>query len=261
MKASELPQDSPGILLIGDPGSGKSYFISTMPKPLLVFHFAGKAGAATYRGADNADQIHLKIFDSTNVESVLDFADCINTLLSGEEATCESCTKHCTVDKSLIWKSCALDCLSTYGAAEMKRTVFSLKTQGKGGARLEGIVPTQTDYGVQMVKVRFTLEKLLLISCAVVVAAHEMMVEDKNGGCIGVVARTTGKKTDAKNLPAMFGQAYHTEQIYDTLKEKTTWRIRCHGGEFLSWCFSKGTKNIPSTLPNNWKEVEKYLEG
>lgn len=259
MKASELSQDNVSILLIGDPGSGKSHFIGTMPKPLLVFNFDGKAGASTYRAAKDSEGIQLKMFDVSDKEAVLDFEECINVLLSEDKPTCKSCIRDCTVDKDIAWNSAALDCLSTYGAAEMKRTVFSLSAQGKGGARLGGIVPTQTDYGLQMVRVRYMLEKLLLLPCAVVVAAHEMLVEDKNGGVIGVVARTTGKKTDAKNLPAMFGQAFHTEQQYDEGKKETVWRVRSRGSEFFTWCFSKGTKGLPDTFPPNWEELEKCL--
>ena len=177
---------------------------------------------------------------SKNSECVLDFEDYLDKLLAMKE---------------LPFKSVALDSLTTYGEAEMRRAMF--ENGGKGGARIGNIVPNQTDYLLQMARIRFVLTKLLSLPCNVAVAAHEAIIEDKNGGLIGVVAHVSGKKTMAKNLPSMFGEAYHTEQIFDRSTNKTTWQIRCRGKEELSWCFSK--VGLPELIKPDWTEIERFL--
>lgn len=245
MKASELSQDALGILLVGDPGSGKTHFISTMPKPLRVFVFDGKAAASTYAKASDADQIDLIFLDPTNEESVLTLEEEINRLAQFDAG-------------NFPIRTAALDGLTTYGDAEMRRAMFTNKLGGKGGSRIGNIVPNQTDYLLQMARVKYILQKLLSLPCNVAVAAHEAIIEDKNGGLVGVVAHVSGKKTMAKNLPSMFGEAYHTEQAYDKEKGETIWRIRCRGSEELSWCFSK--IGLPSVIEPNWQILEEYLK-
>ncbi len=242
MKASELSQDSLGILLIGDPGSGKSHFIGTMPKPMLVFNFDGKAGASTYRNAEGAEDIELTMLDPSNHEAVLDLEEEINNLLGDEE---------------MPYKTVALDSLTTYGDAEMRRAIFTNSLGGKGGSRIGNIVPNQTDYLLQMARVKYILQKLLSLPCNIVVAAHEAIIEDKNGGLIGVVAHVSGKKTMAKNLPSMFGEAYHTEQTHNPETKTTEWVIRCRGNEALSWCFSK--TGLPDVITPRWSFLEEFL--
>ena len=239
MKASDLAIDNLGILLIGDPGSGKSSFIGTMPKPMLVFNFDGKAGASTYRKAPGAEEIELFMLDPTNEEVALDIEDEINRLKSLDE---------------FPYRTVALDSLTTYGDAEMRRAMFLNKAQGKGGSRIGDIVPNQTDYLLQMARVKFILQKLLALPCNIAVAAHEAIIEDKNGGLVGVVANISGKKTMAKNLPAMFGEAYHTEQVHDKSTEETKWQIRCRGNEELSWCFSK--IGLPDLITPSWESIK-----
>lgn len=246
MKASELSIEHLGILLIGDPGSGKSQFIGTMPKPLLVFNFDGKAGAQTYRRAKNADQIELmNLFDDNDQPtSVLDLEDTINKLIMTSKR-----------DVAFPWASIALDSLTSYGDAEMKRAVYSNALSGTGGKRVGGIVPVQLDYLLQMTRIKFILGKLLSLPCNIAVAAHEAILVDKNGGVLGVVAQVSGKNTMAKNLPSMFGEAYHTEQVHDPVTKMTTWQIRCRGSEGLSWCFSK--LGLPDIIQPNFSELVK----
>jgi len=248
VKASELQRDSLGILIIGDPGTGKTRFISTMPKPALIFNFDGKAGASTYARSPGADDIELIMFPTGDEEgvSVLDLEDKIDELAK------------LSTDK-FPYKTVALDSLTSYGDAEMRRAIYVNSIDKKGGSRLGNIVPNQTDYLLQMAKVKLILQKLLALPCNVAVAAHEAIIEDKNGGYIGVVAHVSGKKTLAKSLPSMFGEAYHSEQIIDRNEGTTSWRIRCRGNEELQWCFSK--IGLPDLIEPSFEVIERFLRG
>lgn len=243
IKANDVSIQHLSVLLIGDPGSGKSHFIAAMPKPLLVLNFDGKA-AITYSRAPGAKDIDIMQFDPTDPEAVLDLD---NTL---DELVASTLGDYATV---------ALDSLTTYGQAEMRRAVYVNSTGGKGGTRIGNVVPNQTDYLLQMVRIELVLQRLISLPCHVAVASHEATIVDKNGGFIATVAHVSGKNTLAKHLPAKFSESYHTEQIEDTETKSTTYRIRCRGNETYSWCFSKiGT---PDFITNGWTEVEACLRG
>lgn len=239
-KATSITLKNLSILLIGDPGSGKSHFIAGMPKPLLVLNFDGKA-AVTYSRAEGASEIDIINFSVQDPEASLDL--------------------ECTIDELAIdlkgYTTIAIDSLTTYGAAEMARAVYTNKTAGAGGKRMGNVVPTQSDYLLQMVKIELMLQKLLELQCHIAIASHESTIVDKNGGFIGTVAHVSGKNTLAKHLPAKFSEAYHTEQYENPDTKSTARRIRTSGNETYSWCFSK-VGGLPEYI-NGWQDIEEVL--
>ena len=253
IKASEIKEESKAIILIGEPGSGKSYLISQMPKPLLVMDFDGKAGYTTYRRAKDASDISIVSFESVPSvdsisepapEAVLDFDDKLNELLS---------------EDNMPYATVALDSLTSFGKAVLRRVIYKNRMSGKGGSHMGergAYNPTQIDYGVQMTQCEYFLDKLLTLPCTVVVAAHEMTVEDVNGAELYTVAAITGKKTLAKALPSKFSEMWRTERYLDS-SNTARLRVRCQGDERFAWCCSKG--GLPQYVDNDWEAIQRML--
>lgn len=248
-KANDISLRHLSVLLIGDPGSGKSHFIASMPKPLLVLNFDGKA-AYTYSRAPEAKDIELlNLEDDLNCpEAVLDL-DC-----ALDELTAASDFPYATV---------ALDSITNYSLSEMRRAVV---TNGSSGGKRIGssdgkaVVPALTDHLLWGAKVEYILSKLLALPCHIAVTAHEMSVEDKNGGLVRIIASLcSGKKTLIRRLPGKFSCCFHPEQFEDTETGLTAYRVRCRGNELYSWC--KNTIGLPDIITNGWAEVEACLKG
>lgn len=248
-KASDISLRHLSVLLVGDPGSGKSHFIASMPKPLLVLNFDNKA-AITYNRAPEAKDIEL-----INLEDNLDRPEAVLDM-------------DCALDElaaitNFPYATVALDSLTNYSLAEMRRAITVNGSSGGkriGGSGGKAVVPTLTDHLLWGAKIEYMLSKLLALPCHIAVTAHEMSVEDKNGGLVRIIASLcSGKKTLIRRLPGKFSCCFHPEQFEDTATGLTAYRVRCRGNELYSWC--KNTIGLPDIITGGWAEVEAYLEG
>lgn len=217
MQANELNEKQKRILLIGEPGSGKTRLAGSFAKPLLEFNWDGE-NAVTLKYCKDADQIEVISYDPNDNFSAIDMEDKICELRQ--------------IKENFPYKTIVIDGLTVWGQVIMNKIVADVVATGK--KRMINRVPARDDYLPQMNQIEYVLNLFMSLPCTKVVIAHEINVTNKDGGTIAVVAAVSGKDTFAKRLPGKFSDAWHLSRAL--IGNKPGWEIQLRGLDLYQWC-------------------------
>ena len=199
LSAKELVAPPFHALVYGDSGTGKTYSLRTLPKPVFVF-CADPDGMVTLRGFDGIDFVYLT--ESPQMTAVSKLEEALETFerdLRGRYA------------------SVAFDSLTSFGDILMNHCI---RLTGKDPLDMfpsrykkgEGVLlgPSQQDYGNEMTLIQRFVSKVLTWPINVVFTAHAEIVKDQITGKVIGGPMLTGKLRN--KLPNLFTEVYLTKR-------------------------------------------------
>jgi hypothetical protein len=177
-KTSDIKPTQLKCLTYGKSGTGKTYALDTLPKPLFIYSF-DPGGLVSLRGCTEIDYEELEDFKSLD--------------------------KH--LEKTFNpsqYKSLAVDSLTTLAELIMNHV---MGLSGKSSSKI-ATIPTQNHWMTQMVLIQQVLDHFLNLPLHVVITAHEELMKDELSGRIMGVPLITGKLKF--RLPLYFSELYHS---------------------------------------------------
>lgn len=185
LSAKDVTTDSEflKVLVVGQPGTGKSVLASTFPTPGFVFDFSG--GIIIYRGKD---------FDYNQYEiSPVGWVKFENDFREVKQAVSEGKYQTVVLDDITAWIDIAME----------KSMAMDPKRNAVGGP-LWNVHYTMTKNLLEA-KIR----QLLSFNCNVILIAHmEVTKDDETGAVIDIKPLITGQL--AIRLPGYFDEVYYT---------------------------------------------------
>lgn len=227
------------VLVIGDYGTGKSYFASTFPDPIYLLDFDG--GKITYSNKKvyipdcltdpnlNPQQIWAKLEEE------------LDQIIKGEHPEGK-------------FETVVLDSLTTAARVAMDIAIM-LKPLAVGAA------PSgKVHYMVVKVYMDKLLDKLRQLQTNVVSIAHVQYDKNEITGEIVAAPNLTGQLKTF--VPACYDEVYFSECFFDPKK----------GAEYKLLISPRGFKrarsrlkrlypSIPDDIPNNYEALKNYIEG
>jgi len=176
-KTSDIQVTSLKVLTYGKSGTGKTFSLDTLPKPIFIYSF-DPGGLVSLRGCSDIEYY--------------------------EPADFKDFDRHLEKELKLgEFKSLAIDSLTTLAE------IIMLHVQGLSGKSASKItkIPTQNDWMNQMSLAQQVLNHLFDLPLHTVVTAHEELLKDEISGKILGVPLITGKLKF--KLPLYFSEVYH----------------------------------------------------
>lgn len=243
MKLSEIKTEGNlKVLLIGEPGVGKTIFAAGFPYPMLYLDFDNKVdSAALFYKNDKArlDGIDVRVLKPSLELSPIDqFEQIIVKELIPAQSKGE-----------MPWKTIVIDSITTFSSATLNHIV---KTNPgiKRNVSKQGQQPGLQDYGILKREFQKLISGILALPCNVVMLAHIAVDKDENTGEILRHASMDG--SFARELPIYF---------------KEVWRAYAEKDKRLAQTQSDGRYNcrsqipgLPNPLPLSYSEIEKYIK-
>lgn len=220
------------LLVVGQPGTGKSVLASTFPTPGFVFDFSG--GIITYRGLD-FDYNQYPIAPQGWLQFEKDFREVGAFVKEGK------------------YKTVVLDDTTALIDVAMEKALSLDPKRNPAGGPLWNV-------HYQMVKnlIEGKLRQMLGWSCNIVIIAHmDVVKDDESGAIIEVKPLMTGQL--AVRMPGYFDEVYYTTVRKEGEKVK-----------FLVQTISIGLKNarsrlsgkeglLPHFIENDYAAIQKHL--
>jgi len=234
--SEEAPVEALKVLLLGDYGTGKSYFAKTLPEPIFLLDFdlgsVGYAGTKTYvPDAFKASSTPQALFNAVEKE--------LEEVLKG---------KH----KAGEFKTIVLDSLTT-----LTKLAMDLAMTKKP-------VPPDTPpvwnvhYPLAKVFIDRLLNRLRLFNGFVCVIGHIEYQRNDITGEILALPSLTGKLQTY--IPAIFDEVYFTEVVQTKEGKQYLINLAPSGFRRARSRLRSIYPSIPEKLPNKWSEIEKYLK-
>lgn len=231
------------ILLIGEPGSGKTCFAASMPTPILYFDFDNKVDSAAlfHKGdKDRLAQIDVRTLSSTLTKSPMEeFMRVIEQELMPQEKSGE-----------MKFKTLVLDSITTFSTATLDHIMAS-NPGIKGRDTKQGKMPDKPHYGILLREFSKLIPGLLALPCNVVMCAHLSTWKNEDTG--EVVREPMMDGSFSEKLPIFFKEVWMT---YRDDKGK-------HWAQTQSnFKFNKLRSQIPGLpvqLPLSYDELAKYI--
>jgi hypothetical protein len=201
-KMSDLLENSYiDLLVLGEPGVGKSVLSCSFPGPILYLDFDGKADSAArfYKG----NKTLLENIDHRNLKRTMtnDPIEELNSIIEKELIPQERAGK-------MEYATIILDSITTFSAATLAHIVKTNPGIKRVSTR-QGIQPGLQDYGI--VKREFTrlIPGLLGLPCNIVMTAHVAATKDDLTGEITRKPVMDGAFSDI--LAAYFKEVWHLD--------------------------------------------------
>lgn len=240
------------LLLVGKPGSGKSYLASTAPKPMIVFNWDLDA-VATYEGIEDAEIVSY----GSDVQDLSKFSKRLD-LLHKEFKNCVSndsdlpativCDSMTGLTELLIQAQLTLNKGYESGKSITRRSLFG-----------EGVVPTLDDWNVIISYLKPLIQKFLAIPCHKIVTAHDMSITNNKGDILEVIPSVPGKNKFARSIASMFTGAGYCERN----NVNRRWEVRFGGLRMVDWTLFRNV-NVNDkqfdTVENTWRGMEKMFK-
>lgn len=239
----------PSILMIGENGTHKTYFIGTMPKPFM-FDFdktkrvlAGKnVEFAVFRDAPYKSPIvrpDLGIYKYGDAyPRFLDKINEIGKLM--ERGTCP-------------WLSLAMDSLTFFGNIALSHVLVNSTANNKEAMLAgKGSIDPGT-WGQQMRLIETVLDQFTSWDIIKIVTAHVQKDENTVLGTMEKLPYVTGKL--AGKIGAYFDEIWYAET--QGTGDKQEFVLRTNKETVLRQ--AKSPSGIPDKTPTDWTKVEKYL--
>jgi len=216
----------PRVLIYGAPKTGKTYFITTFPKPVFVFDFDG--GWLTLLGREGVDGVSFA--DERGSTAFTQFEKLFNKVIEDPDI-----------------KTVAIDSLTTFGDHFMR---YVLSLQGKS----VDTVPRLQDWGqwVQRMK-HFLIQVTAGREKGLVVTAHEQIVGSSGEDATGLVRylpAIAGKDLPG-SLPIYFDEVYYSQVI--GTRKNPKWIVNTVGtSETIAGSRLARMFPIEPREPNDW---------
>ena len=224
------------VLILGDYGTGKSYFARSFPEPIFLLDF--DRGSVGYLGR----KVYVPDYFSDSVQPSQLFAlleQDLDLLISGKHP--EGQFRTIVLDSLTTLTKSALDLALT------KRPV----------------PPDQppvwnVHYPIAKVFVDKILDRLRRFQGFAVAIGHVEYQRDEVTGEILALPALTGKLQGY--VPAVFDEVYFTEVTQTREGRKYLVHLAPRAFKRARSRLRSVYPQIPETIPNDWKEIEKHLE-
>lgn len=221
------------VMVIGDYGTGKSFFASTFPTPAFVFDF--DSGILSYRGKD----FKYKQF-MVSSQGWVDFQNTFKEVKA-------------MVERGELL-TVVLDSTSTMTDAAMERAMFLDPKRSATGGPLWNV-------HYQMVRnlMEGWLRQIVSLPCNLVIIAHlDIKKDEESGAVVSIGPMLTGQL--AAKLPGYFDEVYFaTTRVVDG-KTKYFLQTRPRGLTKARSRLSGGDNILPTVLPNTYGALIEYIK-
>lgn len=243
MKLSEVKTEGNfKLLLMSDPGIGKTVFGTSLPGKTLVLDFDGKIDSAA---------LFWRKHNPAQVECIE-----VEQLATGLEGTSIQQLDKIMRDRlipeqrsgKMSFDTLVVDSITTFSSACLAHIV---RTNGgiKRNITAQGMQPGLQDYGILKREFERVITGLLGLPCNVIMLAHIATEKDEFTGQILRHSMMDG--SFAKTLPIYF---------------KEVWRAFVKDGKRFAQTQSDGSYNcrsqipgLPSPVPLEWAEIAKFI--
>lgn len=237
MKLSEVrTEGNLKILVMSEPGVGKTVFAAGFPYPMLYLDFDNKVDSAALFYKNDPERlagIDVRVLKPTLEKGPIDQLEEIiaKELIPGQHKG------------EMPWKTIVLDSITTFSAAVLQHIV---KTNPgiKRVPSKQGAQPCMQDYGILKREFQKLIPGLLSLPCNVIMLAHLTTEKDEATG--EILRHTSMDGSFAKELPIYF---------------KEVWRAYVEKDKRFAQTQSDGKYNCRSQIPGLPNPVElKYTE-
>lgn len=229
------------ILLYGDFGTGKTYSLHTLPKPVYIHSFDPGGSVTLRKWVDSGEVIvdsRFETDDRNNPEAYRAWEKEFNELRGSgffEEVG-----------------TYVIDSLTTFSSCLMAAAMSGNKDQKPRNSKVRTFIPQLQDYQIQMYTIEDVLKICTGLPCNFVCTAHIQRNTDEVTGAIISSVMITGKLS--QKLPLLFDEVYVTDykntskgpeyffQIRPTGMHKTRSRIAANA-------------DFDATEPQNFSEL------
>lgn len=222
------------VMLVGDPGTGKSTCAGSFPTPGYIFDFSG--GIVGYRGLDfDYDQFSMSPIGWVEFEKAL-----VQVRKDVKEGK---------------YKTVVVDDLSGMTDLAMERSLQLDPKRNPAGGPL-----WQVHYGMVKNLMEGRLRQILDLDCNVVFIAHLTVIKDENSGTIvGVEPMLTGQLST--KIPGYFDEVYYCSTV--KREGELKWIVQT-----VPVGFNKSRSRIsgkqhllPDYMDNDYAEIMAYIRG
>ena len=243
-KMSEIKTEgSSKLLLLGDPGEGKTVFACSFPGPILLLDFDGKADSAAsfYKGNDALlNSIEVRdLSPSLLTDPMIELNKIIDTELIPQQKS-----------GKLEYKTIILDSLTTFSKAVLNHIVSSNPGIKRTSSK-QGLQPGLQDYGILKREFSKLIPGLLSLECNVIMTGHYVINKDDISGEIARLPSMDG--AFAQQLPVYFKEVWrlYTDKGKRMAQTQSDYKYKCRSQ----------LRGLPEKfdLTAGYSALEKYL--
>lgn len=246
MKLSEVKTEgNVKVLIIGAPGAGKTCFSASFPGPVLYLDFDNKVDSAALFYKNNPELLDNIEVRQLSVNFASDPINEFNKLISDELIPQQKQNK-------LKYKTIVLDSISAFSSLVLNHILIT--NPGIPAQKTaQGLVPSQTHYGILLREFGRMIPGLLSLPCNIVMCAHVDTYKDDSTGSIIREAMMDGSYS--KKLPQAFKEVWHLH-VDDKGKR---WAQTQADSKFS--CLRSQIPGLPNPLSidEGYKSLAKYL--
>jgi len=239
------------ILVIAEPGVGKTCLATSFPGKTRVLDFDNKADSAAQFWRSKGETDRLGRIDVTQFPRVLDSA---NSKVSPLDALLQIFQDEFIPQQQagkMEFDTLVLDSITTFSSQVLKHIV---KTNPgiKRTATKQGMQPGLQDYGILRREFERIINGLISLPCNVIMLAHIAVEKDELTGRVNRFAMMDG--SFAKELPVYF------KEVWRLYVDKNQRMIQTQSDNYFS-CRSQiaGLPN-PSNVNNGYESIKNYME-
>lgn len=234
------------VLLIGQPGAGKTCFAASFPGPILFMDFDNKVDSAALFYRDKPEllkQVEVRqLSNAFNADPIAEF----NKIVANELVPAQR-------NNTLKYKTIVLDSISAFSHAALMH-ILTTNPGIKGVITAQGKMTDQTHYGVLLREFKRLIPGLLTLPCNIVMCAHIDTYKDQTTGVIIREASMDGSYS--QKLPQAFKEVWH---MYVDDKGKR-WAQTTADSRFA--CLRSQIPGLPNPFPidSGYSELTKYIK-
>lgn len=232
------------LLILGDPGEGKTVFSCSFPGPILLLDFDGKA--------DSAAMFYKQDKERLNFIEVKDYSSSLSNDPINE--------LNMLIDKELIpqqkagkleYKTIIIDSITTFSAAVLQHIV-NTNPGIKRNPTKQGVQPGLQDYGILKREFKKLIPGLLSLDCNIIMTGHYSVNKDDLTGEISRQPLMDG--AFAQQLPVYFKEVWrlYTDKGKRMAQTQSDYKFKCRSQ----------INGLPEKfdITEGYKSLEKYLK-
>ena len=227
-KDIQLTVDNINFFVVGERGTGKSFFAATFPTPAFLFDFDKQA--TVYRGLD----VEYEQFDFSNLGWIKFEKDLTRVLTE---------KKHKTI---------IIDSMTSFQSVAMERALAINPSRNEaGGAKFE------VHYSLIRTLVENQMRRILSYVGYKVIIAHLEADKDREGSIIGYHPLLPGALKTI--LPSFFGEILYSQRRYLDNKQQYVLQTVNSGLYNARSNLSGRQKLLPDFVPNDFNTIMELL--